>query len=608
MIRKLYYIFFAVILYCYTLISIRPELLYHLQQPAFLNNWSFFKQYIHNVGGIGIYASNYISQLLFSNLMGSFIIILMASVLSLLLYLIIRNLEMTSNMIIVLTPMSFVICLFHDYYFPFVVLLQGVFVFGATYIFIQFIKKQKIILIVALFLYLFLYYIFGSGTAMVFALTCLLIILIKYRSMDLIRKSGVIVLASILLPFISFKFIFNLSYSQAYFHFLPEVPVTQQYEKSVFLYAFVFLLPVMLTIVFFVSKIDFRKLSFFEKIRAKMNKRKRLIAQLISYLIIFGIMFGTIKITENKHKRNIAQIDLYSYQCKWDKVIENALDDKEYDFSINLNYNRAIDYSGKFLDNFFDYPQILGVASLYPDQFNTPVFLIQASDYYLDINYVSKSQHLAYGILALEPYNPRVLKQLVLTNLILGNYKASQTYLNVLSQNPLSSEFVDKYLPYVQDTNRVDTDPMLSKKRDLQPNNLAIPLHITDRIGDLISADKTNRQAYEHLQMCNLLKHEVGEFVSNFDESVKFYRKIPEVYEQALILYVYTTRSYDAIKCKISDTSKNKFSKFLQIMKENNNNKEAAQLNMSSLENTYMYYVTYLSPKETKVEVITKYE
>ena len=606
MIKKVYYIFFVFTLFCYTLISIRPELIYHLQQPAFLSNWSFFKEYAYNVGGIGIYVSNAISQLLFSNLMGSFIIVFMASVLSLLLYLIIRDLEMNSNMIVVLIPMSLVICLFHDYYFPFVVLLQGFFVFSATYLFIQFLKKKDIVLIIALFLYLFLYYIFGSGAAMVFALTCLLIILIKYRSMDLLRKSGCIVLASMILPFIFYRFIFNLSFSQAYFHFFPQVPITQHFEKTVFLYAFVFLLPLILAIVFLVSKIGLYKFSFSEKIRANMNKRKKLVAQ-SSYLIFFGILFGIINLTANKHKRNIAQIDLYSYQGKWDKVIESALADKEYDFSINLNYNRAIDYSGKFLDYFFDYPQKLGVASLYPDQFNTPVYGIQASDYYLDINYISKAQHLAYGLLVLEPYNPRVLKQLVLTNLILGNYKAAQTYLNVLSQNPLSSEFVDKYLPYVQDPNRVQTDPILSKKRNLQPNNFAIPLQITDRITDLILADNTNKQAYEHLQMCYLLKHEVGEFVRNFDESVNFYRQIPEVYEQALIMYAYSIRSYDAIKYKISDTSKNKFSMFLQIMKECNNDKEVALHKMSGLEDTYMYYVTYLSPKETKVEVITKY-
>jgi len=491
--------------------------------------------YASKVGGIGMYLSNYLMQLFHSNLYGSFVIVLSVIIITILFIAIFKKIEVNSNLVFLYLPVALCVSLFHDYYFPLVVLLQTVFIFLAVFIYIQFIRANKYLYLIGLLIYALLYYTFGSGGALIFGITSIIINYFHSTTKGLLLKSLGFIFALAALPFIAYKFIFNLSLYQAYFQFLPELPVTLTYQKSILLYLLVFLMPLILLLAILISKIPLpEKLTNFKQSKA---------LQLIYHFTLIVLFLGIIYSTSDKHSKNIAQVDYYTYHQNWDKAIALSLADKEYDFLTNLNYNRAIDNSGNFLNLFFDYPQLLGVKSIYPDNLGTAFYGIQASDYYFDIGYISRSQHLAYGVLVLEPYNPRVIKQLVKTNLVLENYKAAKTYLDLLSLNPLCKDFVKKYDPYIQDTTKVSEDQLLSKKRMLSPDNFAIPLQITDRINDLILKDSSNRQAYEHLQMCFLLEHQLEGFMNNFDASMKFYPKIPTVYEQALLIYIYSTRS-----------------------------------------------------------------
>jgi hypothetical protein len=185
----------------------------------------------------------------------------------------------------------------------------------------------------------------------------------------------------------------------------------------------------------------------------------------------------------------------------------------------------------------------------------------------------------------------------------MGNYTAAQTFLNVLSLNPLSNDFVKKYQPLLQDTAKIMTDPFFYKKRKLQPDNFAIPAQITDRFIDLIAHDSTNVQAFEHLQICYLLDHKLGDFTKYFNASNKFYKQVPQVYEQAWLIYIYSSNTGQNLLNRIGTDSKNKFSLFMNTLAENKNDKEAAQTKLTGLTNTYMYYVTYLSPKVTHLEL-----
>lgn len=602
MLKKIYYAGFFVWMFLYILIYLRPELHFHVQQPAFLNTKYFFTQHLIHPGGLGTYISNCIMQGFYFNWLGSLIILFLATCLSWLLYLILNKLNLITNPVFIVIPFALSIVLFNDYYFPFELLVKSVFIFLSVFLLSQIAQNQRANIVYFLLSYLLVYYLFGSGSALVYSIAGLFVLYQRLPVKAFFKTGGGIIVLSVLLPYIMFTYIFNLSYKQAYFLFLPELPITLRFNESFLVYLFVFLLPAILFIDFFTTKVFNSNITVLRKLADFGKNWNVIIQQLVGFALITGIMITFTILPRNDHKRNIIQSDFYSYRGNWDKVIDIALSDKEYDIGINLNYNRALDNEGKFLQNFFDYPQLIGISSIFPDNLKSPIFATQTCDYYFDINYVSKSQHWAYAILTLEPYNARALKRLVITNLILGNYRASQTYLNVLSHNSLYSEFANHYQPYIMDTTLIANDPVLTKKRRLMPANFAVPAHISDRFLDLIARDSTNRQAYEHLQMCYMLEHDLGKFMNYFNESVKFYNQVPDVYEQALILYLYSTGQTKS-KVKISEHTQTQFEYFLKIMKQCKNDKELAKSYLGNLQSTYIYYVSYLSPKVTNLTV-----
>jgi len=515
---------------------------------------------------------------------------------------ILSKLNLIKSPVFLVIPFALSIVLFNDYYLPFELLVKTAFIFLFIFILLQTAHRQNTIILIFLFSYLLIYYLFGSGSALVYSVSVIIVISQRLPQKEFFKLGGAILILSALLPFIMFTYIFNISLKQAYILFLPEMPITLRFNESFQVYLFLFILPVILFINLFITNVFNSNFIILRKLKDFVNNTGLLIRQLTTYIVITGIMLMLISITTNKHNRNIIQSDFYSYHGNWEKVIEIALADKEYDIGINLNYNRALDYEGKFLQNFFDYPQLIGISSIFPDNLKSPIFATQTCDYYFDINYISKSQHWAYAVLTIEPYNARALKRLVITNLILGNYNASQTYLNVLSHNCLYSDFVSQYQPYIQDTSLITNDQVLKKKRAYMPVNFAVPVHISDRFQDLIARDSSNRQAFEHLQMCFMLEHDLGKFMSFFNESVKFYNQIPAVYEQALILYLYSTQQTKS-KVNISDFTKSQLELFLKTLKQFNNDKEIAKTHLEYLQNSYIYYVTYLSPKVTNLTV-----
>ncbi len=591
MVKKILPPIFILVIFIYLIASIKPVLLLHWQQTPYFTTGEFLKEFTHYPGDMGIYLQDLSMQLLHSNLMGSVLILILASSLSILLYTVFSKLNQRKSIFLIILPFALTISVFHDYRFPMVILLQTVFLFVSVFLMTQ-LKKAGYGLIIGF--YILFYYLFGSGAAIIYSVSGIIIILSQSISRNSLIKSMVLLLTSVLLPVIAYYFIFNLSPHQAFFQFTPEVPITQRYIINKVLYLFIFVLPVVLLVNLLVTKI-----SQFDKFLFISNSK----VQMVYHILVYCVMIGFIFFTANKHNRNIVQADFDCYNGNYDKVIDLALQDTTYDISINVNYNRAIDNKGQFINRFFDYPQLLGDASLWPDRLKTPVYYQNASDYYYDINYISKSQHMAYGILTIEPYNIRALKQVVKTNIILGNYSAAQTFLNVLANNPLSKDFVLKYEAYIQDTNKIVADPVIQEKRKLMPDNFAIPGKITDRLIDLVHHDSTNVNALEHLEICFLLEQNLADFIKYFNTSIRSYKQVPQVYEQAWLMYIYSTRTGQNLLSRIGTDSKNKFSYFMKTMAEYNNDTKLAKKKLSDQSNTYMYYVTFLSPKVTHLEL-----
>jgi len=269
----------------------------------------------------------------------------------------------------------------------------------------------------------------------------------------------------------------------------------------------------------------------------------------------------------------------------------------------------AIDNYGKFPDLFFNYPQYR-VFALFPDRIGkgNPGLALIISDYYFDLGYISISQQWAYGAMALMPYNSRVLKRLVLTSLIYGNYHTAHSMLNVLSDHLLSDDFVEHYMPYVTDTSLMKTDRLIMEKRISMPEDTVITDDITERLEALLAKNKQNKRAYEHLQMCYLMVQNLDYFILNLPAANELYSQLPSTFEQALLTHAFVSQTKNLQGYKISKPSRDYFSDFITTLEPYNEDKAIARQKLSRFANTFMYYAFFFNPPDPVSKSDSKFD
>lgn len=585
---------YLVLSYIYVLKIIRPELHYHVQQPPFLGIYEFFIQYIYYPGGIADYLATCILQFFSINWSGAAIIIFIALVLLTLTRFILNKIASSATAkVLYFLPFILSISLLNSYTFPYTIIVKALLIYLFVSIYLLF-NKRLIVVPLFTLLAVAMYYVAGSGSFLAFSGSILLIEIHKQFNKKYIAYYLFIVALALLLPHISYNYIFNIPPDAKYFYFNPDLPKFISYAGNITYYIFWLSLPLI---------IIFNALCLFVEKKIKLiNNRFELI---LTSLFIAIISIGAITINFRKHAKNRVLIDFYNYTEQWDKTIDVALSDPEYDVIINYHYIRAISNTNNFADSYFNYKQYVGIDGLFPDKINAKEIALLSSDYYYDLGYIGLSQLWANEALTVFHYSPRILKRLFTTNLIMGNYEEAKKYLSILNYNFLNQDFVNQYLPYVEDTTLILRDNVLMAKRKLSPLNIDVDENMPKRYDDLLNKNINNKMAYDHNQMYYLLKLDFAAFFKTLPIATKYYKKIPFTYELGAILYLAQKGDFNLINTKnFSEAAIATFSEFTSTLKEFKNNKEEAKRALQEkYGNTYLFYVMFDNPKITKYEL-----
>jgi hypothetical protein len=605
--KWLFIIFYLSLIYVYTCLIIMPILHYQIQQPSFLNNYNFFAEHLYMPGKLAEYAAKFISQFFYYNWTGT-IAILGAGLLIVVLFSLVFGTikELKGRYIpsflffLIYTP------LFNDYCFPFETVLQVLIAIVLLYLFVILYVKKINPYILYLCIALILYYIAGSGSFMLFSICSVIIVFFKTGF-----KKGIVFLVlavslSSLVPYFLYKFIFNISLSDAYLYIVPQMPVLTKYNPGNLFWIFYCFLPFSILFLSIISAIldslQKRNSSFLAKAGPFLSRFhvNGLVTNLILFVLISLVTIFVLKGTTNQHRKNIVLADYYNYHEQWDKTINIAQSDSEYDIFLNYYYNRAIDHYANYVDLFFNYPQLMGGDGLFPDRLVAANTVLISSDFYFDLGYISQAHHWAHEAQTALPYSPRILKRLVITNLIFENYKAAKNILVLMNDMFFYKDFVKKYMPYTEDSSLTNKDSLIIEKRSFLPVKTVVIDSYEQRMQDLLENNSNNKRAFDHLALYCLLNHRLNSFYKLVPSISKFYRSTPRIFEEGILLYLIGSKKTTNLD-KISALSKNKISEFYRIFLEAGRDKQAAKAMLTNCcANTYFYYVFYTSPIVTK--------
>ncbi len=285
--------------------------------------------------------------------------------------------------------------------------------------------------------WLLLYHLSGSF-ALFASVLAILFELFYFNSKTKWLRILAIVLISVGVPYLGWKFFYLIPFQNAWFYPLPFWGV----ERMPLFAALLLYFPVV--ILLFSGYKQIRKK---DALVAPWNYASILAG---SVVIIAGIVVVKTKSYDPKIEIFLG-MDHYVQAEDWNKVIDLS---KKYQGTnrLVLYYtNMALYKTGQFSNRMFDFSQhgINGLRLEWTRDEVTPFF---GGEIFYHLNYINEAYRWAFESMVAKGLNPRSLKRLVQTSLINGQYKLAAKYLNILDQTMFYKDWAAKYKTYVSDT------------------------------------------------------------------------------------------------------------------------------------------------------------
>ena len=595
---------------------------HHYQQIAWQTGNVFLNYYISFPGGFAEYLALFISQFFVSNIFGSALVAISGLLISIFIfksvYTKIQRFSLLFFVVPVIQIIMLAVMLDYKYHFSITVnlLIISIFLFLNTVINKSTGSKISFHTII---IGILIYYISGGMYFLIFMFSAL-VLLLRKPDVKMIINTFLIVAFAFLIPFIAYHFIILNSLNSSFFRSTPDVATMLRYGRPLIFYVELASIPVILILIvisaFFKKQLKQTKIAVKSRTKSenvekaevslKSNNTKFIVAGLLFVLITVSVFI--LKLTYSPLEKLEIEIDYYASQQNWGKVILMSGKMEKYDRMVNFQFNRALLNTGQVLDNLFVYEQLLGSQGLFIDKPFVSEVTLPNSDLYFDLGNIDESQRFAFESETLMKNSPRVLKRLVVNCIIMEKMDAAQTYINILSANPMEKKWVEKYRVFIENPNIAASDSLIMKKRKDMSKTEGVfgspPLKLISQL----EKNPRNKGAFEYLIALDLLDHDLASLEEDFKYLGSLdYKKLPVVLEEAVILFRSQAKSKGFLNIiMISEATTKRFREFAKLTSASKGDREKAKQATVEFKNTYWYYVLFLSPKVTNLKLETR--
>jgi hypothetical protein len=595
-----YFLFFFIFLFFYYLLVFNPSLYYHHHQPMFLLGKTYLKEFLLYPGGLVEWVTQFFLQFFYFNMLGA----LITSVLSLSVFVIVYRLiekieKLNYSLILSFLPVVFLLIIQNNYKYPLLITFKYSFVLIFFLFYVKISNRYKIFIIP---LSCLIYYILGGWAYLFYVVLCLLHELLFSKDRVKYIYAGLNVVVYLIYPYIAARYLFIITLKEAYlyiapykFYFAPFL-----FDPNSYFYLFFLSLPMLQVGLFLYLKYIKAKI----KSQNKSSSRLHHILTQSLFVIFVGILILTFSFDQQEKKK--IKIDYLAEQGQWREVLSLSQEIDGYDRMVNFNVNRAFYHTGQLLDNLFYYPQLLGADGLFIDKIIASQIAIPASDLYFDLGHINASQAMAHEAQTKFKHNPRILKRLALINIINEKYIPAKKFLEILKKSILHKNWAKHYENYLSNESLIKSDSLIQLKRKQKPD---FDFFISNEnpnfdLTKLLKGKEDNKMAFEYLMAYYLLECRLGDILKHLNKFKNLgYRKFPRHIEEALILAKTILPSKIMIERSVSPQRIEQFKQFNIILAQHKNEAKAKVALEKEFPNTYWYYVRYVCPKKTKLEL-----
>ena len=262
--------------------------------------------------------------------------------------------------------------------------------------------------------------------------------------------------------------------------------------------------------------------------------------------------------------------DYYARQGEWQEIVSHARAHSVRDMDALIYLNLALSHTGRFSGDLMRFPQI-GVEGFIPHDPKSRMGLIEASEVAWQVGQVNAAQRFAFvGVLSSQRcMQPRLMKRLVETYLVTGEYRAAEKYIKILESTPHYRDWAKAQRPLLDSVVCASTD-WIKAKRAVLPvtdNPLDLTLTFPNALAFLIDDHADNRPAFEYGMGYLLVYKDLMTFMHYMELMKERGESFPVLYQEAICLFFAAVqKDPEAFKSyPISSEVQNRFLQFMKV-------------------------------------------
>lgn len=350
---------------------------------------------------------------------------------------------------------------------------------------------------------------------------------------------------------------------------------------------------------FWLIFLSFPVLTLVGRLCAKWQERLRPAKWLAAECIFWAGLMAALIALRKDPMQQAYQYDYYARNGAWDKIVAHAEKEGVHDFDALVYVNLALSYTGRQTTDLMKFPQV-GETGFIPHDPRTRLGLIQASEVAWQVGQVNAAQRFAFvGVLSSQRcVQPRLMKRLVETYLVNGEYRAAEKYIRILEQTPRYKAWAAEQRQYLGEKESQSAGWIQAKRAFLPvtDNPFDLTKTLPSALAFLIDDHPDNQAAFDY-GMCYLLVYKnLSAFMHYMPLYKERHQSFPKLYQEAICLY-YASKGKMAEAANdypIDSEVTNRMQQFL---------KTARSLSAANLKqlygDTYYYYTEFMpTPKQ----------
>ena len=311
-----------------------------------------------------------------------------------------------------------------------------------------------------------------------------------------------------------------------------------------------------------------------------------------------GGMALVLHFSYNRKNAEFFQIEKLAISEDWDGLLEYTNEHPSMNLFGSFYTNLALANRGRLCTDLFHYPQSFGRRGLCFEYDSKAELLRRGSDFFWTVHFVNEAHHWAFESMIIDGFTRRNLTRLIQTELVRGNYKVAEKYVDLLESAIFNGKTASHYRQFLYDRQAIESDPELGPGLNIKMKqdffSEGMDLEINLRL--LLANDPSNLPAYDYLMALFLLEKEVEKIAT----ALPGYQNVnggilPPLLDESLLVYKITHQEENQSRLNVRPATLERFDAYTRILRQYRDQNEAARVLYPDYGNSFWFYLNFVS-------------